>query len=57
MECLLWLVKILAFIVTKESAIQEQLHIRGVYELNIDSPLPVELKSFMASAKEDNIYL
>ena len=32
-------------------------HGRGVYELNIDSPLPVELKSFMASAKEDNIYL
>ncbi len=32
-------------------------HGRGVYELNIDSPLPVELSSFIASAKEDNILL
>ena len=32
-------------------------HGRGVYELNIDSPLPVELTSFIALAKEDNILL
>ena len=32
-------------------------HGRGVYELNIDLPLPVELTSFIASAKEDNILL
>ena len=32
-------------------------HGRGVYELNIDSPLPVELTSFIASAKDDNILL
>ena len=32
-------------------------HGRGVYELNIDSPLPVELSSFIASAKDDNVLL
>ena len=32
-------------------------HGRGVYELNIDSPLPVELTSFIASSKDDNILL
>jgi len=32
-------------------------HGRGVYELNIDTPLPVELTSFVASTKEDDIYL
>jgi len=32
-------------------------HGRGVYELNIDSPLPVELTSFTAVTKENNILL
>lgn len=32
-------------------------HGRGVYELNIDSPLPVELTSFTAVIKENNILL
>ena len=32
-------------------------HGRGVYELNIDSPLPVELISFIAAINEDNIHL
>ena len=32
-------------------------HGRGVYELSIDSPLPVELTSFTAQTKEDNILL
>lgn len=32
-------------------------HGRGVYELQIDSPLPVELSSFIAFAKNNNVYL
>ena len=32
-------------------------HGRGVYELNIDSPLPVELTSFIASIVGEHIYL
>ncbi len=32
-------------------------HGRGVYELSINTPLPVELTSFTAQAKEDNIFL